>query len=142
MEKTDIAYTDSLLEILIRIKEDLEERKEEHLDFSITLNVGGMLISGDLISKDTYLKDFLGGAILEKFQEAEEKDESLKQEMEEIDKEAKERPYNFIHLKNTKFFIPGQPPVPFEQQDTLWRGKLSCVDGFVMGKLEITIKGK
>lgn len=137
MEESDISYTDPLLEDLIRIKEDAEERKEEHPDFPITLNVGGMLISGDLISKDTYLKDFLGGAILNAIQVAEDKDESLKQKME---KEAKEKPYNFIHLKNVKFFVPGQPPILFDQEDTLWRGRLTCVDGFIIGKLSATVR--
>ena len=140
MEQKNLPYSDPLLDVLIRIIESFEEGGEEHPDMSITLNVGGMLITGDLISKDIYLKDFLGGAVLKAFQIAEEKDESLKQDMEEIDKKAKEKLRDFIHLKNTKFVVPGQPPVPFEKKSVLWRGRLSCVDGFIIGRLAVTVK--
>jgi hypothetical protein len=132
--------SDLILELLIRYKEGIEKKEEEHQEFSITLNVAGMLITGDLISYDTYLKDFLDGAIAKAFQTVEKQYKSFKQEMEEIDKEAEEKPHNFIHLKNAKFIIPGQPPVPGEQEGTLWRGRLSSVDGFVIGKLAITRK--
>ena len=129
--------SDPLLEFLIKVKESLEKKGEEHPDFPITLNVGGMLITGDLISRNAYMKDFLYGPIVKAIRKAEEDDELLKQQTEEIRKEVKEKPYDFIHLKNAKFFVPGQPPIPTEQESTLWRGRLSCVDGFTMGSLAL-----
>lgn len=137
-ENTGTFFPDPLLESLIGIIENAEERGEKPLDISITLNVGGMLISGDLISKDTYMKNFLFGAFHKAVETIKQEDSSFKQEMEEIEKEVKEKPHNFIHLKNSKFFVPGQLPIPTKQEGALWRGRSSCVDGFILGKLEFT----
>lgn len=40
-------------------------------------------------------------------------------------------PASYIQLMNAQFFTPGQSPIP--ENGTLWRGKLSSVDGFSLG---------
>jgi hypothetical protein len=41
---------------------------------------------------------------------------------------------NFIHLKNTKVYCGDDKPTPSEGK-IFWRGKLSEVDGFFLGRI-------
>ena len=124
---------DPLLEILISAKKS----GGDHVHLPITLNVGGMLITGDLISSDAYLKDFPHGDLAETLRIEQENNELLKQK---TDHETKEKEYDFIHLKNAKLFIPGHLPIPGKQEGTLWRGRLRSVNGFIMGSLDAKIE--
>lgn len=107
--------------------------------FEITLNIGGMLVSGKLIGGKQYFEEFanmfskgglpeIGNAFREgkKLYDTEEKYEH------------KELPQpQYIHLSDTQLFHPAGKPIPTNQK-VLWRGRLDAVDGFIMGSLKST----
>ena len=107
----------------------------------ITLMVGGLLISGTLISSDDYLELFAGGSFkefIDKHTESgeikvPEKDKENESE-ESGDEKMDEINTKFIHLKDAQIFTAGQNPVP-NNEKMLWRGKISSVDGYWLGSL-------
>ncbi len=111
--------------------------KFDAVSFGITLNVQGQIIVGEIIGRTEYLKELsesfrsanngqsdLGKTIGDSFEYALE---GLQKEKSEEDQEEPEP--NFIHLKNVQFH-------PLNMSAPVWRGKLSSVDGFILGKLE------
>lgn len=123
---TDYKRIDPLLPLLMDISEQLASQDSDSPGIAITLNVGGILVSGTLISKEIYLKEIYKGAIWK----------ALDKQTNEQEREPQtERLY--IHLKNSRFYFPGQHPIPKDGDGVLWRGKLSSVDGFILGGLEV-----
>lgn len=128
MSKTKNSH-DPILELLISMAEDGNPAQ-------ITLNVGGWLISGYLIGYEEYMKTFMFGQIQKVIDEAREQ---LKAEGELEESSGNDQPHKcprFIHLKDAKFFQPGYHPIP-GNEGVLWRGRLSAVDGFVYGVLQV-----
>nr|WP_288356451.1 gas vesicle accessory protein GvpU [uncultured Pseudomonas sp.] len=114
-------------------------------EFGVTLNVGGSIISGMLISGRKYFDEF-AKQFATPFRGENEDSESpsieatLKQfgqiydktENEETD-DKENNPVSYIHLRDANiFFRDGTIPT---NQGVLWRGKLSSVDGFSLGNL-------
>jgi hypothetical protein len=137
---------DWFLQTLVRWVEDGRQ-------LSITLSVGGMLISGTLISYSEYLKLFgdqmrgmtvpeLQDLLTRTFADLAEKAEHLmceREREEEIMQSLGEEPEDefvlaYVHLKDTKFFLAAGAGIP-TQGGTLWRGKIASVDGFSLGSL-------
>ena len=137
---------DSYLQVLISLAEDGTK-------IPVTLMIGGMLVTGHLISTQEYREggekvvfeavDASGASREEReaVKEAFTLRRQIQEDMEEGDKHVKDieegkslppRPYKYVHLQNARFYAPsGQPwtqPVGF-----LWRGKAAAVDGFVVG---------
>ncbi|MDD2110055.1 gas vesicle protein [Pseudomonas plecoglossicida] len=109
-------------------------------EFPITITVGGNLISGNVISLESYLQLLL--ADLEGFLSREcEVASAMKQQVEEwgvhLDGDISDfGPSQHIHLKDTEVFTThGSPIMP---GGSLWRGKLTSVDGFQMGRLKFS----
>jgi hypothetical protein len=131
--------SDFILEILISMVEWAETADDVDLDrrtIGITLTVGGLLVTGELISAKTYMDEFLRGTLRDKMRSAIEENDSLKQQIENAPEGE-----DFIHLRNTKFLLPtGQPPVPGVGNGVLWRGRRSSVDGFFVGLLGVAGK--
>lgn len=112
------------------------------MTIGITLNVGGLLVSGELIGGKSYFggigKDLmlsLGGPdkIRKSFEDWGRKIYSggtNKKSGRDFKK-----PY-FIHLKNARFYYPGQQPVP-KNQGLWWRSRLEAIDGFSLGSLSV-----
>src|SRR5918993_1449756 len=69
-------------------------------EIGITLQVGGLLVSGMLVSGDKY-----------------------KQRPESESTKESEGPPFYIHLKNAKFYSPGASPIP--ANGVWWRGRIS-----------------
>ena len=111
------------------------------LEFGITLQVGGFLVSGSLVNGATYFEGFAAqfastfpkefakdmqdaigshGAVYKKPRE--EEDSPLLQP-------------TFIHLKGARFFNNSGKPIPIDKEGVWWRGRLSEVSGFVFGSL-------
>jgi hypothetical protein len=88
----------------------------------IILSVRGMLINGELISSTTYFKELF-----------EENNGNEEKEAEQPVSEER----HFIHLRNAKFFMTGSTAIPGEGSGFLWRGRLTAIDGFTLGKLEL-----
>lgn len=111
------------------------------VEFGITLVVGGSVVSGILISGKKFFEE-IGNATLA-MSEIEGDIQSVlgngwKQYTSIYDapKNAPDDwqgpPTGFIHLKDARFFAPGQQPIP-TRQGLLWRGKLEAIDGFSFG---------
>jgi hypothetical protein len=105
---------------------------------SVTLQVGGQLVSGDLISGLNYFE-----TMAEKMKTAQGNAEShitdaLASIMESLKDAYKpeangpdQLPPTYIHLRNARFVgLPGTSATGI-----YWRGRLSAVDGFVIASL-------
>ena len=98
----------------------------------ITLNVNGALITGTTISAKEYF-DTLSDSIGNGNEVAQKLSEKLADAGQSIE-DAADAQTNFIHLKNTKVYLGDSNPTP-SQGKIVWRGKLSEVDGFFLGKI-------
>ena len=103
-------------------------------DFSldISLNVNGSVISGTLISAKDYFE-----TMSETFEDGNEIAQKISEQLAatgESFESSKSTEANFIHLKNTKVYCGDSKPTPSEGK-ILWRGKLSEVDGFFLGRI-------
>ena len=102
------------------------------LEIGVTLNIGGALITGLLIGYDSYLKgisEMLKGhgpgadAFSAQFEYV------LESRKKHLETEEEMPLPNYIHLKNTKLTdVHGNI-----QELGYWRGKLTSVDGFILG---------
>lgn len=110
------------------------------VEMGISLNVGGLVISGTLFTGEEYFKIFASD-FSKGFEQFEEKEVSIiRKSLEtwgDVYKNSEKINVDdviYIHLKNAKFFVPGQKPIP-SNAGVCWRGKISAVDGFTLGKL-------
>jgi hypothetical protein len=124
---------------------------------AIVLNVGGLIIVGDLVSEKNYLDEVATPlekridqamlvAVESKFGEEgrqvieahiRERDEADKQQQETAHEETDISRYpQFIHLKNARFHHHNVKPIPVNQ-GVWWRGRLEAVDGFFIGTLQV-----
>jgi hypothetical protein len=101
---------------LVELGEPLEK------EISVTLSMGGMMISGDIVSADEYLE--LTG--MQKVLDAINPDEKFEKLW--------LMPRRFIHLKNALFFLGAGEGIP-NDQPIYWRGRLAEISGFTLGKL-------
>ncbi|MEH7176809.1 gas vesicle accessory protein GvpU [Neobacillus vireti] len=103
-------------------------------DFSldITLNVKGAVITGTLVSAKEYF-DTLSEIIEDGNEVAQMLSEQLSRAGESAQSEGGSEA-NFIHMKETKVYCGDSKPTP-SKGEILWRGKLSEVDGFFLGKI-------
>jgi hypothetical protein len=115
-------HYDRLLQVMIHAA-DMKDVEQ-----GMILNVGGLIISGILVS----IKKYGEGAPV------------LKDVMKKAGLEAKPakvfKETEYIHLKDARIFIAGQAPLPVEGM--WWRGKISSVDGFSFGTLETNVSNK
>lgn len=103
----------------------------------VTLSIGGSLVAGELISHKAYFEqlsvDFSGA-----FAKFEEVDTEMVKKMimglnaPISDGDEPPKP-QFLHLKGAKTFTSVGGPIA--AHGTLWRGKVTAVDGFTLGNL-------
>jgi len=132
---------DCFLRSLVEIVND------ESANIPITLSVGGLLISGDMIGGKTYFdefarqfKDGFRNISNETASTIEETFKRLGDVYDPIQKESQgsaaiPKPY-LIHLKDAQIYQSGAGRPPSEKK-VLWRGRLEAVDGFSLGKLSL-----
>ncbi|WP_347548450.1 gas vesicle accessory protein GvpU [Pseudalkalibacillus hwajinpoensis] len=103
-------------------------------DFSldITLNINGAIVTGTTVSAKEYF-DMLSDSIGDGNDIARKLSEELANAGQALE-DTNEAQTNFIHLKNTKVYLGDSKPTP-SQGKILWRGKISEVDGFFLGKI-------
>lgn len=115
------------------------------VEIGITLTVGGAIVSGMLISGKKYFEEL--GDTLAAASEAEGDMQSVignawKQytaiydQPDDAPEDWQPPAASFIHLRNAKFYAPGQPPIP-SNRGVLWRGKLASIDGFSIGNFSV-----
>lgn len=108
------------------------------LSFGITLSVGGVLVSGSVISSKTYFDKFgstFAGALATAGDDFVEK---IKSSLSGLSARADGVPI-YIHLADARFFGPGTTQ-PIPEEGSLWRGRLSEVDGFFLGSLNLNVR--
>ena len=106
----------------------------------ITLNIGGFLISGILVSGKDYFEGFAeeisSGYRDEKIVESLRKAfGSFAKKYDRIENPEEKRPFpHYIHLKEARFFNTSGNPLPGNRA-VWWRGRISQVQGFILGLL-------
>jgi hypothetical protein len=120
---------------------------EFQLEFGITLNVGGNLVSGTMISGKTYLKEMAD--LIEAHTKSKPKDSQAFEQImidffknwipyydnqSENTENAFSRVPRYIHMRNAQTVMGGGTVVP-SKGGILWRGRISAVDGFSFGSL-------
>jgi len=110
------------------------------ISIPITLNIAGMFVTGDLASARDYF-----AAVGDEFANASPQFDSKTRDAiraafqpppttTDDPSQDTSPPPTHIYLKNATFALPGQP-VPHTNRPIWWRGRLSCVQGFVLGRL-------
>lgn len=107
-----------------------------NISFAITLTVGGLVVSGNLISRRRYLeafRKFVDGwkKGLKDAESAMTLEKSFPSLLEEEPGDGSPR---YIHLGNASLSFPGQGTIPI-RPGFPWRCKLTSVDGFHLGLL-------
>jgi len=138
-ESKNIDNTDWFLEMLVEMQNGTDGY------VGITLNVGGMLLTGDLISGHKYFEwfadSFTKGVVKgEDSQKIREVLASLGDIYTKDKKVDKTKPPVYIHIKDAKFFQPGGNDSIPTSENTWWRGRISAVDGFILGKITVEKK--
>lgn len=117
---------DSILEFFV------QAANKHDFTLDITLNVNGAVVSGTLVSAKDYFD-----ALSENFEDGSDVAQKVSEELAKAGETVEENSNsdaNFIHLKNTKVYCGDSKPTPSKGK-ILWRGKLSEVDGFFLGKI-------
>jgi len=103
-----------------------------NFEFDITLIVGGLLVSGTVVSADKYF-DGASTEFVNTFPEAERagiKKAFTLPKPEPDEQNDPELPVH-IHLRNARFFHPGGDGIP-TNRGVWWRGRLSQVQGYIL----------
>jgi dihydrodipicolinate synthase/N-acetylneuraminate lyase len=116
---------DSILEFFV------QAANQHDFLLDITLNVNGAIVTGTLVSAKEYFET-LSETFAEGSEVAQKISEQLAQATEAID----DSEAHFIHLKNAKVYCGDSKPTP-SKGDILWRGKLTELDGFFLGKISV-----
>ena len=105
----------------------------------VTLQMGGMLVSGSIVSGAEYFDRF-AEAFADSLSDMDDQARgSVRSSLSELGdvfrlpQPAEPLP-NYIHLADALFFTADGTPVA--GQPTLWRGRSSAVDGFILGRLQ------
>jgi hypothetical protein len=129
LEPRPIVERDWFLQRLIHLA------NEGGLGFTITLNVGGLVVTGDVIGGKQYFEEF--GKLFSQGIPADRADvrasveNSYKQVGEDVYSQQSEWwQVGYIHLKNASVWIGSHMTPP-----TLWRARISSVDSFMVGRL-------
>lgn len=127
----DGRQTDWLLQWLVKFVNGTS------LDIGVTLTVGGSFIHGDLISHDSYF-ELMSSNFSSAFSKFEGVDvEEFKETIKSMNAQPESKegadlpPCQYLHLKNVKV-SSGSGPLSFT--GALWRGKISAVEGFNLGR--------
>jgi hypothetical protein len=117
------------------------------LEQSITLQVGGLIITGLIISRRDYfagLDESLKSAAKGLTQGSDEignrmqRSGDLSPPSSTAEPEQRGDKCEYIHLRDCQIFLGGGLVIP-SGHGTLWRGRLDSVDGFFLGQVSIRV---
>lgn len=128
-------HADVFLQFLVNLVNNGGQLKS----IGVTLQMGGMLVSGSIVSGAAYFDRFA-----ESFADSlSDMDATARQSVRtslaelgdvfRLPQPAEPLP-NYIHLADALFFTADGTPIA--GQPTLWRGRSSAVDGFILGQLQ------
>lgn len=106
---------------------------DEPIEIDVTLVVGGFLISGFIVSLKTYFAHHPVSSEVHKVVERVEA-EQITTEKGQVEPGTR----NFIHLRDAKYYTPGQKPIP-SNTGVYCRVQLESVLAFSFGKLTTDI---
>ncbi|MGH2341116.1 gas vesicle accessory protein GvpU [Segnochrobactraceae bacterium EtOH-i3] len=127
---------------LIELIEDLASN---NIEISITISIGGSIISGMLISGRKYFEEIAlavgskstqKGDICDVISSVWKSKTSIYSKSENSSEDFELGEINYIHLKDARFHAPGQSSMP-SGKGVLWRGKISSIDGFFIGSFNV-----
>lgn len=119
---------DPVLQAIVDASLNIGDATDGRVDSPIILNVGGMIVSGRIISaREFMLSDPLTNAILEEAEKLNPSSEGI------ADISLNDGP-NYIHLSGARFFTPGLKPAP-ANDNIYWRGRIADVSGFSFGRI-------
>jgi hypothetical protein len=114
------------------------------IEISITLTVGGAYVTGLLTSGKRYFEE-LGATVAAASKapddtaavlgEAWKGYTAIYEKPADAPDDWQPPPVGFVHLRNAYYVAPGQQAMP-GNGPTLWRGKLSSIDGFSIGSID------
>lgn len=140
---------DWFLQVLVSVAN--KNTAESFIEYPITLQVGGLLVSGHLTNGRNYFEGFAdelkaGLSQVPGLQETDNEKfvasfrgiaqkiyETPEEELSEEQRDTLSSP-GFIHLRNARIFHPGGDPIP-TNKPVWWRGRLDAVDAFFLGGL-------
>ena len=117
---------DNILEFFV------QAANKHNFSLDITLNVKGAVITGTMVSAKEYFN-----TLSEILEEGNEIAQAVSEQLGKAGETAEANPDSeayFIHMKNTKVYCGDSKPTP-SKGEILWRGKLTEVDGFFLGKI-------
>ncbi|HXI84701.1 MAG TPA: hypothetical protein VNL17_11505 [Verrucomicrobiae bacterium] len=133
---------DYVLSLIIAGGEGIDANAERDTrGLPITLCVGGLLVSGVIISHNRYMELLADGAILKHIDSAMER-LSASKESRPGSEEPRDDEVEFIHLASAKFWHPGSHQNCPGGNGVLWRGRVDAVDGFFLGELGLAPSGQ
>jgi hypothetical protein len=138
-ELAALVSSDWFLQHLVSISNDAG------LQIGLTVQVGGLLVSGQLVSGEQYFEgiaaDFEHGlAAYPQLAQAMKKSFAsfgviYKSESQpEGSQSVEARAPNYIHLTDARFFSTAGDPIP-QNKGVWWRGRISAIGGFTIGQL-------
>lgn len=141
LENTISRTVDWFLQSLVSIVND----ESESASIPITLSVGGLLISGEMIGGKTYFREFarqfkdgFKGISIDTAATIEVAFKRLGDVYDPIQKVSLGNTYipkpHLVHLRNVQIYQAGGPAL-LSEKGVLWRGRLEAVNGFSLGKL-------
>ena len=117
---------DWILDLWVTLAENQEDPDAEGID--ITLSVGGMLMSGRLISVRKFFEMHDKGTMKRHISKL------INEEFDGSRDESDERVYEFIHLRDVRYAGIGGSVLACGP-DSVWRGRIDRVDGFQIGTI-------
>ncbi|MGE8658019.1 MAG: gas vesicle protein [Achromobacter sp.] len=105
----------------------------------VTLQMGGMLVSGSIVSGAEYFDRFAAAfadSLADMDTPARQSVRTSLAELGDVFRlpQPAEPLPNYIHLADALFFTADGTPIA--GQPTLWRGRSSAVDGFILGRMQ------
>jgi len=105
----------------------------------VTLQMGGMLVSGSIVSGAEYFDRFaesFADSLTDMESSGRQTVRSSLAELGDVFRlpQPAEPLPNYIHLADALFFTADGTPIA--GQPTLWRGRSNAVDGFILGRLQ------
>jgi hypothetical protein len=108
------------------------------MEIGITLSVGGILVTGIMVGGRKYFehfaKKFASGFSDPDLSASLEKSISQYTQIYDNAPEDVEATPTFVHIRDVAFYASSATPIP-SQKGHWWRGRLTKVDGFVLGTL-------
>lgn len=130
-----VPQADAFLQFLVNLVNNGGQLKS----IGVTLQMGGMLVSGSIVSGAEYFDTFASGFADALDGQANDTRQAVRASLAELgdvfrQPQPAEPLPNYIHLADALFFSADGTPIA--GQPTLWRGRIAAVDGFILGRLQ------